>query len=442
MHADKTSYGDGGLWGGSAFRTIGSLLIMLASPIFSIVAIHTCYFLDGSVQILMQQVLEKGLVNFLFDVWPTPFDPVAWKCILSFMAFELMLMRVVPGKLFRGVATASGHIPEYIENGVPCYLISVATLLALQYTGAFDAAIVYDKMGEMISSMNIFSLAFCVMLSLKGIYFPSTRDSGSTGNIVFDTFWGTELYPRILGWDVKEFTNCRFGMMYWQIGILCYAFKQYALVGYISGSMLVSVAVQTVYIFKFFWWETGYFNSMDIQHDRAGYMLCWGCMVWVPSVYTLHTYFLTVHPVKLTLPATVLLIALGCYFVWLNYDCDRQRKEFRASGGKLKIWGKEAKYIVAKYTTEDGENRTSLLLVSGWWGVARHFHYIPEISAAILWSSGGVYSHALPFFYPFFLFLLLSDRAWRDDARCLDKYGEDWKKYQAAVPYKIVPGVV
>ena len=50
---------------------------------------------------------------------------------------------------------------------------------------------------------------------------------------------------------------------------------------------------------------------------------------------------------------------------------NRQRKEFRASGGKLKIWGKEAKYIVAKYTTEDGENRTSLLLVSGWWGVAR-----------------------------------------------------------------------
>ena len=34
--------------------------------------------------------------------------------------------------------------------------------------------------------------------------------------------------------------------------------------------MLVSVLVQTVYIAKFFWWETGYFCSMDIQHDRAG----------------------------------------------------------------------------------------------------------------------------------------------------------------------------
>lgn len=23
----------------------------------------------------------------------------------------------------------------------------------------------------------------------------------------------------------------------------------------------------------------GYMNSMDIQHDRAGFYLCWGCLV-------------------------------------------------------------------------------------------------------------------------------------------------------------------
>lgn len=28
---------------------------------------------------------------------------------------------------------------------------------------------------------------------------------------------GTELYPRIFGFDVKVFTNCRFGMMYWAL---------------------------------------------------------------------------------------------------------------------------------------------------------------------------------------------------------------------------------
>ena len=56
----------------------------------------------------------------------------------------------------------------------------------------------------------------------------------------------------------------------------------------------------------------------------------------------------------------------------LNVMVSRQRKEFRASGGKLKIWGKEANYITAKYTTEDSKEHTSLLLASGWWGVARY----------------------------------------------------------------------
>ncbi|RYY32672.1 hypothetical protein EON62_05075, partial [archaeon] len=33
---------------------------------------------------------------------------------------------------------------------------------------------------------------------------------------------------------------------------------------------------------QFFWWETGYLASIDIMHDRAGYYICWGCLVWVP----------------------------------------------------------------------------------------------------------------------------------------------------------------
>ena len=45
-------------------------------------------------------------------------------------------------------------------------------------------------------------------------------------------------------------------------------------------------ADQLVYIAKFYWWETGYLRSLDIMHDRAGFYICWGCLVWVPSVYT------------------------------------------------------------------------------------------------------------------------------------------------------------
>lgn len=328
---EKTSWGSGGLLGGRNFRILGSLMIMLLSPPFAILTWYTNTKMNGSLVELHGDMFSQGYQSFMFGgwfsffvrIWPSATDGKAWQLILSFMLFELILMRIVPGKIFRGVATATGHIPHYIENGVQCYLITVVSLFALAYAEVFNPAVVYDKFGEIISAMNVFSLCFCSMLSVKGLFFPSTKDCGSSGDIISDMFWGTELYPRILGWDLKEFTNCRFGMMYWQVGILCYAFKQYSDIGYVSATMFVSVLLQSVYIFKFFWWETGYFCSMDIQHDRAGFMLCWGCMVWVPSIYTLHTFWWTKHPIDLSLPYTLLVVTLGLFFVWLNYDCDR-----------------------------------------------------------------------------------------------------------------------
>ena len=112
---------------------------------------------------------------------------------------------------------------------------------------------------------------------------------------------------------------------------------------------------------------------------------------------------------------------------------------FRATDGKELVWGRPPRKIVAQYTTGDGHQKTSLLLTSGWWGLARHFHYLPEILAAFFWSMPAGFAHALPYFYVFFLTLLLTDRAFRDDVRCLSKYGAYWKQYTKLVPYKMIP---
>jgi hypothetical protein len=73
----------------------------------------------------------------------------------------------------------------------------------------------------MFAFLNMSALLLCVGLYFKGRFAPSTKDAGHSGNFIFDMFWGTELYPRFghsiwpIGWDVKLWTNCRFGMMYW-----------------------------------------------------------------------------------------------------------------------------------------------------------------------------------------------------------------------------------
>jgi 7-dehydrocholesterol reductase len=135
----------------------------------------------------------------------------------------------------------------------------------------------------------------------------------------------------------------------------------------------------SVYNFKFFLWETGYFNSMDIQHDRAGYYICWGCLVWVPAVYASPAlYVASVAPaVTLGRDVSALIAVLGLLSIWINYDSDVQRQEFRASGGKTLVWGKQPQIVTAEYKVmKHGkwETKKSLLLASGWWGLARHFH--------------------------------------------------------------------
>lgn len=39
--------------------------------------------------------------------------------------------------------------------------------------------------------------------------------------------------------------------------------------GRVADSMLVNTVLMLVYITKFFWWESGYWSTMDIAHDRG-----------------------------------------------------------------------------------------------------------------------------------------------------------------------------
>lgn len=50
-------------------------------------------------------------------------------------------------------------------------------------------------------------------------------------------------------------------------------FYQYEVNGTVADSMLVNTILMLVYVTKFFWWEAGYWNTMDIAHDRGSHML-------------------------------------------------------------------------------------------------------------------------------------------------------------------------
>lgn len=287
--------------------TLGPLLLMSVTPVVAVLLTHLLVAHRGSLQSML---LAR---ESLREIWSNPFDSTAWKLIGVFLGTQLALMRVVPGKTSFGPVTPGGNTPQYTSNGFQCFSLSIALFwFGAFHLELFNGGIAYDHLPQIISAMNVFSFAFCVMLYVKGAFlWPSSSDCGSSGNPVFDFYWGTELYPRVFGWDVKLFTNCRGGMMYWAIGIISYACKQRELYGELSDSMAVCVGLQLVYIAKFFWWEAGYMRSIDIMHDRAGYYLCWGCLVWVPSVYTSVAMYLVQNPIHLGTPLALAIFAVG-----------------------------------------------------------------------------------------------------------------------------------
>lgn len=423
---------------------LGPLFLILCCPPFVMLMWYTNTALDGSLYRLWAMINEQGFFTVLYLIWRPVFfgSKTAWIMIGGFAAFELLLMKGLPGNVFYGPITPKGNIPVYKANGLLAFLVTLAVFCFCSfYLHLFSATIIYDNFGAILGALNLASLFICVLLYLKGRFAPSSTDAGISGNVIFDYYWGTELYPVVMGWNIKQFINCRFGMMSWGLILLSYAARQQEWSG-LSNSMFISVALMLLYITKFFVWETGYLRSLDIMHDRAGFYICWGCLVWVPCVYTSPAMYLVLHPNHLGYWTAILIFNLGAASIMINYLADRQRQRVRATAGKCKIWGRAPKLTHATYMTESGDYKHTVLLASGWWGIARHFHYVPEILGAFFWTVPALFLNVTPYFYVCFLTLLLVDRAFRDDQRCARKYGEYWKAYCAEVPYKIIPYVI
>ncbi len=257
--------------GVSAF--LASLLLILC-PVFAMIFVYILVEMRGDLGAFYSQYQTLGLkAHFRIVVIEHLGGTLsAWKYITSFAIFELIMMRILPGKEVKGPITPNGNIPVYKANGLLSFFVTIAAFFLLAYLGVFNPVDVYDNYLDIMGALNVTSLCFVFFLYLKGRFAPSSTDCSVSGQFMFDYFWGTELYPRIFGWDVKMFTNCRFGLKAWTLLPIVYAWKQYELYGWSDG-MLVGVGLQLIYLAKFYHWEMGYMKSLDIMHDRAGFYI-------------------------------------------------------------------------------------------------------------------------------------------------------------------------
>jgi 7-dehydrocholesterol reductase len=411
------------------------ILLLWTAPTAQLIPM-TVYSYGGSIS----RAWAEGSLESYWALLPRPSLEGA-AIFLGWTLFQGLLLELVPGPTIEGPVTMSGEKPLYVQNGMWCWFITHAAWLILgPLTNTIDFGALYYHWGAMIASASAIGVPLCLLLYWKGKNYPSSRDACWTGRPFFDFFQGIELHPRLCGLNVKQLLNCRVSMMGWSISMLCFAQTQYNN-GQLSSGMLVLASLHFLYLAKFFWWEPGYFASIDIIHDRCGYYIVWGVLCWVPSVYCAPGFALVEHPTAWSDEFAAAVFAVGLTALAVNYAADYQRQLTRQTNGECLIWGRKPDVIRAAYVTGCGTKRTSVLLCSGYWGLSRHFNYIPELTLALMWSLPSNSQLALPWIYWLFLFFLLVDRANRDDEKCLEKYGKHWEEYCRRVPYKIIPYV-
>ncbi len=426
------------------FKTLFILFLLASTPPFAMILVHCLSEFEGSFLLLGKTIWNEGFLQILSDA-VVPYllgSKTAWLIIGVHASAQLLMMKILPGKKYFGTLSPKGNLPEYKNNGLFSYLISIGLFLfCTERLGWFSAGIVFDHFRELLGALNLLALLFCLLLYFKGRFSPSSSDNSQTGNFLFDYYWGTELYPRILGWDVKMFTNCRFGMTGWALCVISFAFASFARLEFWDWGIVASGSLIVIYLFKFFIWEAGYMRSTDIITDRAGFYICWGCLVWVPAIYTSPIHFMVNHETGISPMLALLIFVLGNIAIWTNYWTDRQRMRVRNTNGETKIWGKAPILIFAKYKTPSGMEQENVLLASGFWGLARHFHYLPEIGAAFFWTVAAGFQFFAAWFYVLFLTILLVHRTFRDEEKCANKYGAYWDAYKKKVKWKIIPGI-
>ncbi|KAK9435902.1 delta(14)-sterol reductase [Metarhizium brunneum] len=468
------------------FGPPGAFGISFGLPILVYVFTFVCNDISGCPAPSLLGPRPLSLEQLKIEVgWPQNgiWGLASWEAtgaVLAYYLLNLILYRVLPATEVDGTVLSSGGRLKYRFNTFYSNTVTLAALAAgtVAQGAEFPVWVFISENYLQILTANIgISYAIATFVYVRSFsvkpgntQFRELAAGGCTGNLLYDWFIGRELNPRVtiplIGEvDLKEWCELRPGMMGWIILNCAWCAQQYRNFGFVTDSIICITIVQALYIIDSWWFEPAILTTMDITTDGFGMMLAFGDLVWVPFVYSMQTRYLSVHPLSLGpagLAGTLSLIGLGFY---IFRSANSQKNTFRTNPNDPSV--AHLKYIET--------NTGSKLLITGWWGIARHINYLGDwiqswpyslptglagyqILAAGAGAAGqGAYimkdgreviqgnarGWAIPitYFYIVYFAVLLIHRERRDDEKCHRKYGEDWDKYKRIVRWRIIPGI-
>ncbi len=389
-----------------------------------------CVRFNGGDLIPHESINYAPFGGFFESIVPT------WRAALIYavwIIFQGLLQKFVPGKTVEGRPVTDGSRLKYTMNGPASFIITFVVLGIALGAGWLEFDVIYNNFGALISVVLIFSYAFSLFLYFFG--YRTGQVDRVTGNIIHDFFMGIPLNPRIppvTGFDLKFFCEARPGLIGWVVINFSFMGVQFMRHGFVTLPMVLVCLFHFIYIADYFWNEPAILTTTDIMHDKFGFMLVFGDLVWVPFTYVIQAMYLIDHTHSLPIWGAALIVILNFAGYYIFRAVNIQKHHFRSDPGRL-IWGRKPEYIKTK--------QGNVLLVSGYWGLSRHFNFLGDILMALAWCLPCLFDSIVPYFYVIYFAILLIHRERRDNKRCAIKYGEDWDKYVKRVPWRIIPRI-
>ncbi|XP_029589414.1 delta(14)-sterol reductase LBR isoform X1 [Salmo trutta] len=354
--------------------------------------------------------------------------------VVLWLLFQALLYVLPVGKVVEGMPLKNGERLKYRMNTLYAFVLTVAALGAAVHH-KIDLGYIHSHFLQLAVSSLLCSVLLSVYLYVRSRW--ATQDllapGGNSGSVIYDFFMGSELNPRIKGFDLKYFCELRPGLIGWLVinAAMALAEMQLHHLDYPSPAMILVNCFHLLYVLDAFWHEEGVLSYMDITHDGFGFMLAFGDLMWVPFTFSLQAYYLVHHPNHLSLPWIVGIVTLNVIGFSIFRKANSQKNCFRRNPSDPTL--SHLKTI----PTATGKS----LLVSGLWGLVRHPNYLGDLIMALAWSLPCGFTHILPYFYVIYLSILLVHREARDEAQCRRKYGSAWDDYCREVRYRIIPRV-
>ncbi|CAO3693497.1 unnamed protein product [Rhizopus stolonifer] len=379
-----------------------------------------------------EYLLKQLDINSIWDQLKNwSYGSIIW--YLAIVSQLAVFSTVTPGEEVEGTVLRDGSRLKYKINALATFqsfiLISVmalrgqgSTLFSWTRTHFIDITIV----------SILFSLVISLVVYIKSFYGePLLALGGNTGNIIYDFMIGRELNPRFRSFDLKFFTELRPGLIMWLCLNVTFAFCQWIELGRLTYSMVLVNIFQAWYVLDALVHESSILTTMDITTDGFGFMLVFGNLCWVPMIYSLQSRYLLDHPLDLNLFVLGLAVVFQSTGYYIFRSAASEKDTFRNNPKDPKI------AYLKSMDTKSGKK----LIISGWWGRARHINYLGDLLMAFAWCLPCGFDSIVPYFYFIYMAVLLVNRERRDEKQCRQKYGNDWEKYCSLVKYRIIPGI-